>query len=476
MPAYIHHISVFFSGSEEIGACRCLQEQCRPRRGFVYVCHKGFASGKKTGRAALSVWTGATAFAFALTMAGNGTAARAQAAATTQAPVATAPPTATPAQTPAQAATSTDIVGTWQGTLHIPKTDQHPQTDLRLVLKISKTDAGALKATWYSIDQGFQGLPMASVSFQDGVLKFKSTVVDRSYEGKMSDDGKSITGTWMEGPTPIVLPFARATADTAWAMPEPPKPMAPDADPAFEVATIKPNNSGATQMQGLVIHGRQFLTRASSLQDLMSFAYKVQAKQIIGGPPWMSSDRYDIEALPDAPGVPNTRQIEVMIGKMLTDRFQLKFHHEQREMSAYVLEVAKGGEKLTPNDSKANLPGLGIGPAPGGIALHVFNAKLDDFTGFLQVLVLDRPVVNRTGLTGNYNFDCAFAPDDSQFNGHPPRIPPPGSAGAQGSTADAPSAPSLYEALEQQDGLKLTAEKTMVDVIVIDHVEKPSAN
>lgn len=384
------------------------------------------------------------------------------------------PAAAAPAQAPA--ASPTDIAGTWQGTLHIPKTNQHPEIDLRLVVKITKTDAGALKATWYSIDQGAQGLPMASISFQDGVLKFKSSVIDRSYEGKMSDDGKSITGTWMEGTMPIALPFARATADTAWAMPEPPKAMAADADPAFEVATIKPNNSGASQMQGLVIHGREFLTRASSLQDLIGFAYSVQAKQIVDGPAWMSSDRYDIEAVPDAPGVPNSEQIRVMMRKMMADRFQFKFHHEQREMSAYVLEVSKGGEKLTPNDSKANLPGLGIGPAPGGITLRVFNAKMDDFTGFLQILVLDRPVVNRTGLTGKYDFNCAFAPDDSQFNGHPPRIPVPGSNGAAGSTADAPSAPSLYEALEQQDGLKLTAEKTMVDVIVIDHVEKPSAN
>ncbi len=427
-----------------------------------------FVGMAKSYKAAIPGLAGVAVLAIAVTISGFAIEARAQAPA--QAP---ATPTA-PGTAPAAAAQ--EIVGTWQGTLHIPKTDQHPQIDLRLVLKISKTDAGALKATWYSIDQSFQGLPMASITFQDGVLKFKSSAIERSYEGTMSDDGKSIAGTWMEGTTPIVLPFVRATADTAWPMPEPPKPMAADADPAFEVATIKPNNSGATGMRGLVFRGREFRTNASSLQDLISFAFSVQAKQIFDGPAWISSDRYDIEAVPDAPGMPNARQTQVMIRKMLADRFQLKFHHEQREMSAYVLEVSKGGEKLTSNEGKGNLPGFGIGPGQGGMTMHVMNARIDDFTGFLQVLVLDRPVVNKTGLTGKYDFDCVFAPDDSQFNGHPPRIPAPGSDGTQGSTADTPSAPSLYEALEQQDGLKLTAEKTMVDVIVIDHVEKPSPN
>jgi len=405
--------------------------------------------------------------------------AAAQASASPAAPAAGQnAPAATAAQAPpeksaqAPAASPTDIAGTWQGTLHIAQANR----DLRIENRISKDEKGNLKVLDYSIDQGGMPMPANKASFEGGVFKYSIDAIGGSYEGTMSPDGKKIIGKWTQGPGALELDLDRVTEDAAWPIPEPPKPMAADADPAFEVATIKPNDSGATEMRGLVIRGREFRTNASSLQDLIGFAYSVQAKQVIDGPPWMSSDRYDIEAVPDQPGVPNVEQIRVMMRKMMADRFQLKFHHEQREMSAYVLEVSKGGEKLTPNDSKANLPGLGFGPAPGGITIHVMNARIDDFTGFLQILVLDRPVVNRTGLTGKYNFSCAFAPDDSQFNGHPPRIPTPGSNGAPSPTADAPSAPSLYEALEQQDGLKLTAQKTMVDVIVIDHVDKPSAN
>ncbi len=378
-----------------------------------------------------------------------------------------------PASTPQSAQ---DITGIWQGTLHVPQAN----LDLRIVNKITKDDKGELKVLDYSIDQGGMPLPASKASFEGGVFKYSIEQIGGTYQGTMSPDGKTITGTWTQGPNPLPLNLARTAPDAAWPIPEPPKPMAADADPSFEVATIKPNDSGATQMRGLVIRGREFRTNASSLQDLIAFGYSVQAKQIVDGPAWMSSDRYDILAVPDTPGVPNAEQVRVMIRKLLADRFKLTFHHEQREMSAYVLEVAKSGEKLAPTVSKGNLPGLGFRPGTDGLTMMAMNASMADFTGFLQVLVLDRPVVDRTNLTGKYDLKCTFTPDDSQFNGHPPRLPAANSAagGADGVTpaAETAAAPSLFEAMEQQLGLKLTAQKTGVDVIVIDHVEKPSPN
>jgi uncharacterized protein (TIGR03435 family) len=390
-----------------------------------------------------------------------------QVAAQSSAPVATpAPAAAAQATTPAS---PTDIVGIWQGTLTPPNQPK----GIRFVVKITKDAGGGYKAALYNADQGNPPLVFSSVSMQGANVKLTSSMI--TLEGKQSADGKSLDLKWNAGPNELPLALTLTPPDAAWPIPEPPKPMAADADPSFEVATIKPNNSGATQLQALVIHGRQFITRAASVSDLIGFAYKVQVKQIVGGEPWIASDRYDVEALPDAEGVPNTHQIEVMIRKLLADRFQLKFHHEQREMSAYVLEVAKAGPKLTVNEGKGNLPGLGFGPAPDGITLRANNATMADFAGFLQILVLDRPVVDRTGLTDKYDLRCTFTPDDSQFNGHPPRMPNAG--GADGTTStNAPNAPSLYEAMQEQLGLKLTAEKTNVDVIVIDRVEKPSPN
>lgn len=368
-------------------------------------------------------------------------------------------------QASAQAAAANpaqSIADTWQGTLHAGK-------DLRIVIKVSKADNGEYKAVFYSIDQSGQGLQASKFTLDGGAVKL-STTIGISYEGKLSADGKSIVGNFIQG-NPIPLTLTRATPETAWAIPEPPPtiaPMAENADPSFEVATIKPNNSGAPSIQGLTMRGRNFATRNSSLGDLIAFAYDVQAKQIVGGPDWMDKDRYDIAAVPEQEGAPNAEQLRIMMRKLLADRFKLTFHHDKRELSAYVLTVGKSGQKLTPTQLKGSLPGMGMRPGAGGLTLAMMNATTTDFTDFLQMLVLDRPVVDRTDIKGRYDFQCTFTPDDSQFGGHPPPMP------AQASATE--SSPGLYDAIQQQLGLKLDAEKTPVDVIAIDHVEKPSAN
>jgi uncharacterized protein (TIGR03435 family) len=405
-----------------------------------------------------------------LVASGGWATAQASPAAAPSAQAAPAVQSGAPAAQAATPASPTDIVGTWQGTLHIAAAADHPEINLRIMNKISKNEKGELKVADYSIDQGGQAMMATTASFEGGVLTYAIENIGGKYQGTMSADGKTIHGTWTQGPNPLPLDMERANSETAWEIPKPPKAMAADANPSFEVATIKPNNSGATQMQALIIRGRNFIARASSVKDLLSFAYNVQSKQILNGPAWMDSDRFDINAVPDAEGVPNSEQIRVMIQKLLADRFALKFHHEQREMEAYVLEVGKGGAKMPVNESKGQLPGLGFRPGPTGITLMAGNATMSDLTGFLQVLVLDRPVVDRTGLTARYDLKCTFTPDDSQFNGHPPKLP------EQTDTAAVTPAPGLYQAVQDELGLKLTAEKTNVDVIVIDHLDHASAN
>jgi uncharacterized protein (TIGR03435 family) len=355
-----------------------------------------------------------------------------------------------------------DISGDWQGTLQANRS-------LRLVLKIAKTDKG-WSAKMYSIDQGGQPINASSVTLDGSAFKYSVDLIGATYQGTVSADGNSIVGTWTQGPTPQPLTFVRATKETAWEIPAiqpPPKPMPEDANPSFEVATIKPNDSGASGIQGLTMNGRNFATRNASLADLIGFAYEVQAKQIVGAPDWLSKDRYDIAAVPDQEGAPNVQQLRTMVQKLLASRFNLKFHQEKRELSAYVLTIGRNGQKLTPTQLKGSLPGMGMRPGPNGLTMVMANAKMTDFTSFLQMIVLDRPVVDRTGITGRFDYNVSFTPDDSQFNGHPPKIP-------QTDTAD--SSPNLFTAIQEQLGLKLEAEKTAVDVIAIDHVDKPSPN
>jgi uncharacterized protein (TIGR03435 family) len=354
-----------------------------------------------------------------------------------------------------------DVTGQWQGTLKAGK-------DLRIIAKITKDD-GKLGATMYSIDQGAQGFKATGVKLDGSTFRFQIDLIGGFYEGKLSGDGKSIVGTWTQGPTPLPLTLVKATVETAWEIPAPPAPpklMAADADASFDVATIKPNASGETHMQGLTMQGRNFKIRNGSLGDLVGFAYDVQRKQIVDAPSWTDTDRYDVDAVPDKEGAPSPQQLRVMVRKLLADRFGMKFHQEKRDLPAFVLAVGKGGQKIQPTQLNGPLPGFGMRPGAGGLTLNVINAKMEEFTSFLQMMVLDRPVVNQTGLTGKYDFKVTFTPDDSQFNGHPPKLP-------EGTEA---SAANLFDAMQDQAGLKLSAEKTAVDVVVIDHVEKPSAN
>ena len=355
-----------------------------------------------------------------------------------------------------------DMSGQWQGTLEA-------QRPLRVVLKFVRADKG-WTGKMYSIDQGAQGFSATEVMLDGNTFKFTVDVIGASYTGTLSADGRSVVGMWSQGPTPRALTLVRALKETAWEIPAPPPPrklMAADADPGFDVATIKPDHTGATSMQQLTLNGRNFQTRASSLGDLISFAYQVEAKQIVGAPDWVDRERYDVAAVPDTEGDPNPAQLRGMIQKLLRERFKLTFHMEKRELPAFVLTVAKGGEKLTATELKGPLPGIGYGPAPGGISLMARNATIGDYTGFLQNLVLDRPVVDKTGLTGKYDLRVTFSPDDSMFHGHPPPFP---------KTEGAEAAPGFFEAMQQQLGLKMEAQKTGVDVMVVDKVEKPSAN
>jgi uncharacterized protein (TIGR03435 family) len=364
------------------------------------------------------------------------------------------------AQSPADAAKS--IEGSWQGTLNAGG------KDLRLIVEVSKDD-GHLKGVFHSIDQQAPPIKISSISLDGSTFKFAIDLAGVTYEGKLAPDGNSITGNWTQGNSPLPLNFARATKTTAWEIPAPPPPpkqMPADADPSFEVATIKPNDSGGSSMQRLTVNGRNFDTVNSSLGDLIQFGFGIQSKQIVGAPDWLDKDRFDIHAVPDVDGAPNVEQLKVMIQKLLKERFKLTYHHDKREMSAFVLTVGKSGSKLKPTQLSGPLPGLFMTSGKTGPSMVVSNGTMGNFTGFLQAVVLDRPVVDQTGLTGKFDFTVTFTPDDSQFNGRPfPKV-----------ADDVEPAPSLFDAIQQQIGLKLTPEKTQVDVIAIDHVEKYSAN
>jgi len=338
-----------------------------------------------------------------------------------------------------------NIAGTWQGTLPTPK-------PLRIVFKISRADDESLKAVLFSIDQaGGQPINATAASFQGGTFKMTIAGIGGTYEGKLNPDGASMNGTWSQGGNPLALNMTKATPQTEWAIPEPPPPpksMDKNADPGVEVATIKPSRPDARGSSMLVGRGGQnlFTTTNSTLADLIVFAYGVHPKQLVGAPSWVETDKYDLSVKPDQPGIPNIAQLHSMLQKLLADRFHFAFHRDKKELSVYALTAAKSGVKFSKSDAAGNLPGIG-GTGPGGI--FVRNATMEDFAGFLQSRVLERPVVDQTALAGRYDFQLKWTPD---------------------------AAPDLFAAVQQQLGLKLESTKAPVEVLVIDKVEKPSEN
>jgi uncharacterized protein (TIGR03435 family) len=388
----------------------------------------------------------------------------AQAAAQSPAPVSPAAPAQTTAPATAPPASPTDLAGIWQGTLMPPNAPK----GVRFVVKVTKGADGSYKAALYNADQGQPPLTFSTVTLQGADVKLGNSML--SISGKMSADGKTIDGNFNGGgPNPLPLALARTDPDAAWPIPEPIKAMAADANPGFDVVTVKPSKPGQ-QGKLFTLRGTHFVTLNTNLNDLLALAYGVHAKQIIGAPDWAGSDLFDIDGVPDVPGRPNLKQMGLLTQKLLADRFSLKIHHETRELSVYTITVAGGSPKMEKTTaSPGDPPGFlfrGLGD------LIVRNMTLKDFADGMQSAVTDRPVVDQTGLTDRYDFNLKWTPDDSQFaqfrGTNTPMQPPAG---------DNPNAPpSLYTAVQEQLGLKFTATKAPDDVIVIDHVEKPSAN
>lgn len=344
--------------------------------------------------------------------------------------------------------------GVWQGTLHAG-------TSLRCELQISKDETG-LKGNFYSLDQGGKAISASAVSLQDGMLRFKLLMLDASYEGKVSADGKTADGVWKQGSVSLPLVLEHVNADAAWPLPTIKKidSMPVTADPSPEVATIKPSQPDK-KGQMITIRGDHLVTVNTSLEYLIAFVYGIHPKQIAGGPDWMSKDKFDIEIKPDIPGTPNDVQYKSIMKKLILDRFQLKVHPNKKELSVYSLELNGAAPKFEKSTSDPKGPPALFFRQLGRMV--VVNATMQEFIEVMQAVVLDRPVLDNTHLTGTYDFHLNWTPDESQFGGL--HVPPAG---------DEAEFPNLFTAIKEQLGLKLDAKKMLTNTLVVDSVAKPS--
>jgi len=228
----------------------------------------------------------------------------------------------------------------------------------------------------------------------------------------------------------------------------------------FEVASLKPSNPDVPA-PGLIrpTPGNQgYIATNLPLRTYLMIAYVVRDTQISGAPAWFANDRYDLNAKAEKPSTVD--ELHTMLANLLADRCGLKIHKETKETTGYALVIDKGAPKVTEHDpaDKDHPP---IRPTGPGRAKAI-NAPMGLFALFIS-RGLDVPVVDKTGLTAFYDFDFEVAIE---------RV-----AGPDGQERAAPpDAGTISDALKSQLGLRLEKIKTTTEQIVIDRVEKPSAN
>jgi len=249
--------------------------------------------------------------------------------------------------------------------------------------------------------------------------------------------------------------------------------------PAYDVASIKPGKSDMGTMLMFRLDG--FSAKGMNLKSLIREAYGIENDQILGAPGWLTTQTYDIEAKVDgadatALGKLSEEQRKLMFQSFLRERFQLKAHLETKELSILALVIAKNGPKLHEAKPGDTYPDGIKGPdgKPEGHAGMMMwgNGRVTgqgiSIAQIVQPLTqqLDRTVLDQTGLTGKYDVELRWTPDNTSASTTGPDT---------GIAAESPT-PSIFTAIQEQLGLKLDSHKAPVEVLVIDHVEAPSAN
>jgi uncharacterized protein (TIGR03435 family) len=240
-------------------------------------------------------------------------------------------------------------------------------------------------------------------------------------------------------------------------------------DRSFEVASIKPNHSGDNPYSVRIVPGGSVRALNASLQAIITTAYQIPDFEIAGGPAWLATEKWDIEA--KGPGAAPPQQVLDMLRALLADRFQLKVHTESRQMPIYALAVAKNGPKLEPSHTECFDPTGGALPTTpnarpcGGFnrgPAQMLGARIA-MPGLAKALskVVNRTVVDKTGIDGAYDITLNWKPDELLQSDRDP---------------SASESASLFTAIQEQLGLRLEAQRGPVDILVIDSVNRASAN
>jgi len=292
--------------------------------------------------------------------------------------------------------------------------------------------------------------------------------------------------------TPLAFPrphsrksfFIAVTATASLAIgllytPASPAQTSTASQPLSYVSSVKPNNALDARTFSEYSAGGRLTATAVTVGYLLRIAYRIQPYQLVGAPAWISTKRYDIAAKVEDNPAPSQ---QVLLRALLKDRFQLAIHEETREQPVFALVLARSDGKLGPQliksdfDCAAYFAGPHDPPVPGRTPNCATRIGMGSLYGkaipIAQLATSLAPLVNRftvdrTGLTGGFDVELTWTPD---------QLPPANAGNAPPGPAPDPSGPSIFAALQEQLGLKLISEKAPVAVLVVDHLAEPSAN
>lgn len=275
-------------------------------------------------------------------------------------------------------------------------------------------------------------------------------------------------------------------------------PAGAAAPQSFEVASIKPSAEDGRKVTVGIDPGGRYTASRITIKFLIQQAYDVKDFQITGGPGWLNSERYDIVAKAERPDI-SREKIRALLQSLLAERFNFKFHRETRELLVYALVVGKGEPKLHKSEIQTDLtkrgaepkaPSAAAGaPSHGGLARGqmlgvqegalirmrrgMVEARMAGISDLVSILAqqLGRPVVDKTGLTGRYDFKLEWTPDEAMRE-----LGPFGEGPTHGTAPANDAGPSIFTAVQEQLGLKLKSEKGSAGIIVIDQIDRPSPN
>jgi uncharacterized protein (TIGR03435 family) len=341
-------------------------------------------------------------------------------------------------------------LGNWQGTLQ-----DNPAP--RIILSLSKLPDGSVRALLYKPERwGNSNIPVKSVQIDGPHVKLDVGFYEMRFDGTVAPDGKTLTGTWSEDKKTYPLILRLAALDDLWIKPgSNVHAMDPHADPSFEVATIKPS---APDAKGLRFHRRthNFQAKNATLSDIISLAFDLRERQIENAPEWFKSDHFDIDAIADTPGDPSEEQDSIMLRKLLADRFGLKFHMVKKDFPVLALRADKKPAALQP-PSLDQLRIITSADPDGTISVMFQHTSMAALCETLMGFIPQRQVIDETGIAGFYDFTAHLPAGFFEMT-------------------DKDEANSLAVDAVKALGFRLEPTHAQLDVMIIDHIDKPSPN